>query len=89
MITPVDDGGPAFPHSSQPLDQQGNPIMENHSEWGMSLRDWFAGMALRAIIAKAPFEQMPVGVDESDRMRARGAYDYADAMLEARKGVRL
>lgn len=58
--------------------------MENHTEWGMSLRDWFAGMALQAIIAKAPFEQGPVGVNESDRMLARGAYDYADAMLSVR-----
>lgn len=62
----------------------GDPITH---EGGLSIRDYFAGMALQAIIAKAPFEQGPVGVDESDRMRARGAYDYADAMLEARKGV--
>lgn len=64
-----------------------HPLGNSADHTSMSLRDWFAGMALQAIIAKAPFEQMPVGVDESDRMRARGAYDYADAMLEARKEV--
>ncbi len=38
----IDNGGPAFPHSSQPLDAQGNPMCGEHSEWGMTLRDYFA-----------------------------------------------
>lgn len=85
MIEGIYDGGPAFPFG-QVSEVTGAPINGYHNN-GMSLRDYFAGMALQAIIAKAPFEQGPVGVDESDRMRARGAYDYADAMLETRMGV--
>ena len=78
MKTPKNDGGPAFPHSSQPLDRQGNPIMENHSEWGMSLRDWFAGMALQGALA-CPASKGEFADFASD------SYCYADAMLAARK----
>ena len=79
MSAPQDDGGPAFP-------MQGNPEDRYAGYLGMSLRDYFAGLALQAIISKAPHESVPTGVDESDLARARGAYDYADAMLKARKG---
>ena len=81
MNTTRDDGGSAFPHSSQPLDRQGNPICENHSEWGMSLRDWFAGMALQGIFASDR-----LAWDQEDwSMTAAFAYQSADAMIAARK----
>lgn len=52
-------------------------------ERGMSLRDWFAGQALCGIIA-APGMQP----DDSNRGGcATLAYEFADAMLTARKGV--
>ena len=47
------------------------------------LRDLFAGLAMQAIIAKAPC--VPDEPDEMPRMIAAGAYDYANAMMEARK----
>lgn len=64
-----DDGGPAFPTESR-----------DEFIHGMSLRDWFAGLALQSIY--------PV-VTERDRHQRTGmvkeAYDIADAMLEERK----
>ena len=68
-------GGAAFPipHSDKP----GAP----ECEWGMSLRDWFAGQAL-AIAWDARDKGYYEG-DDNDM--ASCAYELADAMLEARK----
>lgn len=52
-------------------------------EPGISLRDWFAGQAMAAIIAKIPFEEFPADWSPYNKT-AIGAYDYADAMLAAR-----
>lgn len=41
---------------------------------GMTLRDWFAGMALQGLVARG---YTPDGVGR--------AYDFADAMIVARK----
>jgi hypothetical protein len=62
------DGGPAFPT------QNGCK-----SDEGMSLRDWFAGMALSAVIS--PETHMA-----TTTATAQCCYDIADAMIEARKG---
>ncbi len=51
---------------------------------GMSLRDWFAGQAMAAIISKTPSER----IAKSDAVEAEialGAYTYADAMLATRQ----
>ncbi len=48
----------------------------------MSLRDWFAGQAMKSIIAKLPLQYTTA--DEIRQMKveiARGACGYADAML--------
>lgn len=71
MKTEIDDGGPAFPvhPKAMPVDQ------------GMSLRDWFAGMALTGIQAPAADgSQYPTEQDVSE-----ASYRLADAMIEARK----
>lgn len=84
-----DDGGPAFPnvvweHALQAAVQQG----------GLTIRDWFAGQALRALIAKIPLQDAEgeFGQRSSAERNAKiqrdvsdSAYYYADAMLEARK----
>ena len=63
------DGGPAFPFV----------LKENGAgEPGMSLRDYFAAHALTGILA-AP------GALPNKVKVAVWAYEYADAMLEARK----
>lgn len=56
---------------------------------GMDLRDWFAGMALPAVIAatSAGQHQPGTGFDDPRPMTARmacDAYELADAMLAAR-----
>ena len=72
MSAPQDDGGPAFP-------MQGNPEDRYAGYLGMSLRDWFAGMAMPAICLEAVGEL-------SESQIASDAYRIADAMLKARKG---
>jgi len=66
------DGGPAYPV---------HPAMDNERLQGMSLRDWFAGMALQGTLG---------ALGENDYLKAafvaRAAYAYADAMLKARQG---
>ena len=53
--------------------------MWNDSAKGMSLRDWFAGMALQGIIANPANNQRDIQQD------AALAYETADAMLKARE----
>ncbi len=73
----LDDGGSAFPHSHEKLD---------HPKWsvssGMTLRDWFAGMALQPYLAKIP----PAATYDDVAERA---YRVADAMLKARRHRRV
>ena len=63
-MSEIDDGGAAFP--------VGGSIS---SRPGMSLRDWFAGQAMRACATSDP----------TPEAAARWSYLYADAMLSARK----
>ena len=66
-------GGPAFPTIMR--DADGYVSGRGH---GMTLRDWFAGMALQGILAGTP--DSICTIDEY----ANEAYQYADAMLEVR-----
>ena len=71
MTNTHDDGGPAFPVPAVPT--------RHGSESGMSLRDWFAGMALQGLL---------VGYDSHEFTVAECAelaIQAADAMLAARK----
>lgn len=68
----IDDGGPAFPNTAQ-YDEDGSLMM---TQYGMSLRDWFAGMALQGILPKQ---------GNAFETAADYAYRVADLMLEARK----
>ena len=67
----TDTGGPAFPTKNYAAIQ---PLAEGYSE-GMSLRDWFAGLAMQALITRTPM---------SGGERARDAYIIANAMLKER-----
>jgi hypothetical protein len=69
MSDPIKDGGPAFACASNHFDQV-----------GMSVRDWFAGMALQGYCARPDLEK------ECQQGFAIAAYDQADAMLTAREG---
>jgi hypothetical protein len=70
-MSEIEDGGAAFPS-------------EYYAEQGMTLRDYFAAAALQGLLAK-------YGNTEEERsddtiVQASTCYEYADAMLEARKG---
>lgn len=74
MSAPVDNGGPAFPHSLPDLYQPDTA--------GMSLRDYFAAQALPWFAEDASAD--PVNGLTWQQIAARGSYDLADAMIEAR-----
>ena len=63
----MDDGGLAFPVASDVIGHQ----------TGISLRDWFAGMALPTLIANK---------ETTYTQDVLNAYMIADAMLRARDG---
>ncbi len=68
------DGGPAFP--IPPIDN-GPGNIKSQAKPGMSLRDWFAGLAMQGLLTHDDEGLIPE--------TARDAYRYADAMLNARK----
>ncbi|TPK14121.1 hypothetical protein [Mesorhizobium sp. B2-5-11] len=79
------DGGPAFPVTGATFGRE-----------GMTLRDWFAGQALPAIVnATSAGKHQPSGVDVRNSTYskvvegiAQDAYALADAMLAARAGAK-
>jgi hypothetical protein len=84
---PIDNGGPAFPtdvsdyHAGE-LESVTLPTCSP----GMTLRDWFAGMALHGELANA--RNMTNLLDDEDiSALSCTCYKMADAMLlESRKG---
>ena len=84
------DGGPAFPVPSNVIRLEGTTTLLS----GMSLRDWFAGMALQGLLANGKpivLEGVEIPYNEAayaiacDMIRERNKYESADAMLEQRK----
>ena len=72
MSAPINDGGPAFPHTTQ---WDGiTPAINYH---GISMRDYFAAAALQGILADGG------GASWDDD--AKNAFKASDAMLKARK----
>lgn len=69
-----DTGGKAFPVVADKM------VYSN----GMDLRDWFAGQALAGICSNCD-ESGLNGWTHSSKLAASVAYQFADAMLEARK----
>ena len=68
MSTPQ-DGGPAFPYWN---------LAENTNH-GITLRDWFAGMAMQGMLSNPDFN------GASDASVAGFAFRQADAMIEGRE----
>jgi hypothetical protein len=68
-----DDGGPAFPWG-----EHGTHL------GGATLRDYFAAKAMQAMITKSN-GQGETGGAAGVPVVAEYAYEYADAMIEARK----
>ena len=76
-MSEIDDGGPAFPIDSYMLNPNATE-KEIKEAQGMTLRDYFAAAALQGLLAN--------GYNGSCNRDAINAYDYADAMIKARKG---
>lgn len=79
-----DNGGPAFPHHVV-RESMGHA----YNERGMTLRDWFAGQALPAIVTATSAGQHDPSAKHGKGVvgsMAADAYEIADAMLAARKG---
>jgi hypothetical protein len=77
MSAPINDGGPAFPvadtvHSTGQVQYGVN---------GMTLRDYFAGQALAGMLINYTTQKFGF----CELTCAKGAYEFADAMLSARK----
>jgi hypothetical protein len=76
------DGGPAFPTFAEPF-LNGPQGLNPASAWGMegkpgmSLRDWFAGMAMMAIV------QQGYGKRHAEELSST-SYSIADAMIAER-----
>lgn len=86
MTSQKQTGGAAFPHNKFDRHHHtGEPILCGSDE-GMSLRDWFAGMAMQGIFKTA--EAMTEGGFKSGEDIAKGvaglAYMIADAMIVER-----
>ena len=78
-----DDGGLAFSTEIDAEDSKGYPIT-GKIIGGMSLRDWFAGMALQGILAESSHPQS-TGSWKQAKEFAKTAYEFSDAMLAERK----
>lgn len=78
-----DNGGPVFPceYNMDSTDGQTKPV---EGFYGMSLRDWYAGLAMQAIIT-ASGNHNGDGVFYGERNVANSAFTMANAMLAERK----
>jgi len=71
-MSDIDDGGPAFPRSGDNF---------GRTREGMSLRDWFAGQAMQAMVGS--YRMTLRGKDESDDEReADHTYPHRDMMVD-------
>ena len=75
------DGGPAFPTMGLGYDKEGKAVEVRYE--GMSLRDWFAGMAISGILG-AP-AQKSLSLEEAINRFSEASYALADAMLQERE----
>ena len=73
-----EDGGSAFPVVG--FDTRGGQGFDSIYSNGMSLRDWFAGMALQGLVNAA----LGNGAKISAQDYANTSYELADAMLKER-----
>lgn len=81
-------GGPAFP---QPITSSidGHTFTtcdRDNAQSGMTLRDWFAGMALQGAMSGSLERLLDSGASPSaiERALVKTSYEMADAMIKAR-----
>ena len=95
MSEPINNGGPAFPVSTRPLETEpGFGHQDGPSTWqygGMTLRDYFAAKAIPFAVKRlernysSDLENEWTWGHEDFEAIAEHAYDLADAMLKARE----
>lgn len=73
----VKDGGPAFP---RPEAFTPDGYMNSPAQDGMTLRQWYAGLALMGRMASADFENHPYSQD------AKACVEAADALIAELEG---
>jgi hypothetical protein len=75
-MSTIKAGGPAFPQ------QQGYPQLPDNAPWfeGLTVRDYFAAKAMQGLIQRGFTE-----FGNAASQYANLAFEYADAMLEARE----
>lgn len=92
MNTPINDGGPAFPHDELVRDvvhTDGKLAARvYYASPGMTLRDWFAGQIAGHLVSNS--NQNPDWIrnaskEEQAKVYAENAYSLADAMIAARE----
>ena len=75
----MNDGGAAFPVPSD------CPYTRFAGDYGMTLRDWFAGQALTGVLGNpATMEFMATKGDDLCTTASRLSYEMADAMIAER-----
>lgn len=87
----AEDGGPAFPVNV--TDADGGRAV---GHWGMTLRDWFAGLAMQGFIAAQSDSDNRMALKEKAitmgigwfELISKDAYATADAMLSKRECAR-
>lgn len=79
----VKDGGPAFPTEPH-WSKQGDTQYFYQGQYGMSLRDWFAGQAMIGSLPKVQDGKYDDAAMRLVEAAAFMAYRVADAMLKAR-----
>lgn len=73
MIVPTGEE-PAFPFWTQ------GPTTAPETYYGITMRDWFASMAVKSLIARYYDQE-----DVTQKDIAKWAYDFADVMLQQRE----
>lgn len=78
----IDDGGPCYPSGIQPsgYSKEGSAF-----EYGISMRDYFAGQALAGVWAGRESDFVKISAPNTTDV-AVACYAIADAMIQARSG---
>ena len=80
-MRPRQDGGAAFPVLQQESEEYPGLLTVHY---GMTLRDWFAGMAVQGLLASIKVSAYTDSPKEA-RSIADAAWLYADALLNTRE----
>lgn len=78
---PPPDNPPAFPRPISVWESDGRELEYHEAQTGMTLRDYFAGLAMAAILSRPAHDQ------PSEHLEVF-AYRYADLMLRERQNPR-